>query len=100
MKSQSLAWLVVPLFALGACAAVKSGGSVGSDAGSTGTGGSNSGGTGGTSGVGVTDAGSGTGGTPLPTSCAPNCTDFPADPMIVTGAPTDSPTMFGAPGSG
>jgi hypothetical protein len=95
VKSQSLAWSVVPLFALGACASVKPGATTGSDAGSTGTGGGNGGGTGGVS---STDAGSGTGGTPLPTSCAPTCTDFPADPIIVSGAPTDAPTMFGAPG--
>jgi hypothetical protein len=96
-------WAVVALFALG-CVGVKPQGNVtgqGGAAGATGAGGA--GGAGGAdTGFAGTDAGAdasagapGTGdGGMLPPACTSQCTDFPAAPIIDTGAPADAPGMF------
>jgi hypothetical protein len=37
---------------------------------------------------------------PVVPPCVGPCTDFPSAPIIVTGAPSNAPTIFGSPGSG
>src|SRR5215471_1840497 len=56
-------------------------------------------GAGGTAGGG--QGGNGSGGfTPPPPGCTGPCTDFPAAPVIDGGAPSNSPSIFGAAGTG
>lgn len=85
---------VVVVVAVGGCVSVKT--PAQADAGVTGSGGAIAGGSGGNGNGG---ASGGTGGA-VGATCAPSCTDFPAEPIVTTGVPGNAPNMFGAPGSG
>ncbi|HXI59927.1 MAG TPA: hypothetical protein VNO55_27860, partial [Polyangia bacterium] len=92
--------VVVFVGAVGGCVSVKT--SAQADGGGTGSGGiGGSGGSGGADGGGSGgkgNGGAGSGGA-VGATCAPGCTDFPAEPIVTAGVPASAPTMFGAPGT-
>lgn len=85
---------------LGACVAVRPPPSVRNDAGTV-PAVDAAGGSGGSLGeVGGGNGGAGTGGAAGNGGCVGPCTDFPAEPVIIPGAPADAATQFGAAGTG